>query len=431
MRKYLLLTLAGILCMVGSALPQDKVLEKSGRKPKWVNGIEKGYIIVVGTGPDIQTAQQNALTSIKEQIVLSVAENVQATTEMRKEETNLNNNVTLFLEKFASKTTSQSGKVPFLQGISLSKVESYYWEKKRRPNRSIYYVYHLKYPFPEFELKKLVSDFKMRDRELTRQLEDLLEQVDRVESIEQIEKGIAELRNLKEYFMDGRVDQCNLGITRYKSLLKSIELVEAESNLGELNYYLRLGTRKIATAKKPKTRSECARITSIVNSSNGVTIKYDYENCYEDPENNIWVRYRFAGVEVSKRFYFDVAANKASIFVSEPFHFTAISKDGDNIAGALLDMTVISKYSSPFTIEKVVLEWKGMAPVVIDNIGQSFKGKGNHNLKLNIDQPFGLKQTSSSGKSIAFLSGYIHYRSDATGEMKTYRIYNHSYTTDW
>ncbi|HQE55582.1 hypothetical protein, partial [Tenuifilum sp.] len=188
--------------------------------------------------------------------------------------------------------------------------------------------------------------------------------------------------------------------------------------------------RAISTAKKPTTKSECARITSVINNSDNVVIKYNYENCYEDPENNILVKYMFGGVTVQKPFYFDVAANKASIFLSDPIHLNAIAKDDANVTGIIVDMTIRSKYDSPFVVEKVVLEWKGFPPVVIENIGQSFKGKGNHTLKVNSDQSLKIAETSSSGKTLSLLSGYIHYR-DASGELKTYRIYNHSYTTDW
>lgn len=430
MKKYLLLVAAMVFAS-STVFSQDKVLDKSGKQPKWINGIEKDYVIVAGSGSTIQEAQQNALTTIKERIVLSVAENVVSKTELKKEEANYNNNVSVFLEKFASQTTSQSGKVPFLQGISLSKVEEFYWEKLQRKDKSVYFNYHIKYPFPEFELQKLVSDFKMRDRELTKQLEDLIAQTDTVASVEQIEKNISELKVLTEYFMDGRKDQANLGIARYRSLLSSIELVELEKNLGELKYYLRLGTRTISTVKKPITKSECARITSTVNNLNYWMVKYDYANCYEDPENNILIKYRFGNSDVQKKFYFDISANKANIFVSEPFHFTAAAKGDGTVESANLDMTVVSSYDAAFTIEKVIIEWNGLPPSTIEGINQSFSGKGNHNLKLTINQPIKINGTSSAGKSLSLLSGYIHYRSNATGEVRTYRIYNHSYTTDW
>jgi len=430
MKKTLFLG-ATLMLLVFSSYAQDKVLEKSGKKPKWVNGLAKDYIIASGTGADIQSAQQSALTSIKEQIVSAVAENVKSTSTMYKEEANYNNNVNLFLEKYASTTNTQSGKVPFLQGISLSKAEEYYWEKLQRPNKTITYIYHIKYPFSEFELKKLVSDFRLYDRKLTFQLESLLEQIDSVQTVEQIEGNMAQLASLKDYFMDARQDQCNLGISQYRSLLNSIELVELENKLGELKYCLRLGNRPISTSKKPIVKSECARIGSVINNADNVIIKYDYENCYEDPENNILVKYRFGTTDVQKQFYFDVAANKTSIFVSDPLHFKTILKENEMVTKSILDLTIHSKYDSPFTIEKVVLEWKGLAPIIIDNIQQNFKGKGSHNLRLNINQPININETSALGKTLPVVSGYIYYRSSATGELMSYRIYNQRYTTDW
>lgn len=411
---------------------QIKVVEKSSkRQPSWVNGIEKDYVIVVGTGETIQDAQQNALTVVKERIVSSVAENVKTRSEMKVEESSVNN-VSQFLEKFASQTTTESGKVPFLQGISLSKVEEFYWEKtENKDTRAIRFNYHLKYPFPEFELKKLVSDFKMRDRELTEQLESLLGMVDKVSSTDEIEKNIGELKILSDYFMDGRKDKCSLGITRYRSLLNSIELVELESGLGELKYGLRLSNRFITTSDKPKVRSECARITSTLNNPDHTLIKYDYDNCYEDPENNILVTYRFGNTTVEKPFYFDITADKAAIFVSEPFHFNSVAVTDGTVNSAFVDVTIVSKYAAPFTIDKVVVEFKGQAPVIIDGIGQSFSGKGNHSLKLNINQPLQVESTTSAGKNISMISGYIHFTSNITGEKKTYRIYNHNYTTNW
>jgi hypothetical protein len=430
MKKFLLLVVVSI-AFAGIGLSQDKIIDKSGKQPGWVNNLEKDYIIAVGSGATSNDAQQNALLMVKERIVSSVAENVKAKSELKKEEANYNNNISIFLEKFASQTTTESGKVPFLQGISLSKVQEFYWEKLQRKDKSVYFNYHIKYPFPDDELQKLVYDYKTRDIELTKQLDDLIAQAETVESVEQIEKNIGELKVLIDYFMDGRKNKAELGITRYQSLLASIELVEVESNLGELKYTLRLGTRTISTVKKPITKSECARITSTINNQDSWLVKYDYANCYEDPENNILVKYRFGNNDVQKKFYFDISVNKASIFVNEPFHFTTTTKGESTVDASVLDMTVVSKYDAAFTIDKIVIEFKGLTPIVIDGVNQSFSGKGNHNLKLNISQAIKMSETTSIGKSISTLSGFIHFKSNSTGEFKTYRIYNHSYTTDW
>jgi hypothetical protein len=429
MNKYIVILLLLFSCFWGYA--QDKVKETSGKQPKWVNGLVKDYIITSGKGATSQEAQQKALAMVKENIVSAVAENVKSSSTLSKEETNFNNKVFNFLEKFASQVATQSAKVPFLQGISLSQVEEFYWEKLETADRKTYFNYYIKYPFPDGELSRLVFEYKLRDEDLTKQLNDLLAQLDQIESVEKIEKNIGELQLLAEYFMDGRKDQASLGITRCNSMLNSIELLEQEGNLGELKFTLRLGTKIISTVKKPITKSECARIMSIINNQEFWVVKYDFSICYEDPENNILVKYRFGNNDVSKKFFFDIATNKASIFVNEAFHFTTVTKGSATIDASQVDLVVVSKYNAPFTVEKVVIEFKGQAPVIIDGINQSFSGKGNHNLKLAINQPVKIDATSTNGKTLPVLSGFIHYKSNSTGEVKTYKVYNHSYTTDW
>ncbi len=411
---------------------QVKVIESSARRiPSWVNGLEKDYIIVVGSAANIQDAQQNALNMVKERIVSSVAENVKTSSEMKMQESTINN-ISTYLENFATTTKTTSGPVPFLQGVSLSKVEEFYWEKtEKKADRSILYNYHIKYPFPYIEMWKLVDEFKKRDKELSEQLDVLLNSVDNVASVEDIERSIGELKVLSEYFMDGRKDKAILGITRYNSLYDGIELVELESDLGMLKYALRLGNRYIESTRKPQVKSECARITGTINNKDFTIVNYDYFNCFEDPENSIMVTYRFGNNTVRKPFYFDITADKAAIFVNEPFHFKALSTSEGVVDGSTLDLVLVSKYEASFTVNKIVLEFPGQTPIIVDNIGENFKGKGNHALKLMINDPINVDATSTQGKRISMLSGYIHFKSDKTGEIKTYRIYNHNYTTNW
>jgi len=430
MKKLTFVILLTFFGMV--AFAQPKVLEKSGRKPGWINGIEKDYIIVSGSGATIKDAQNNALMIIKERIVSSVADNVKATSTMQTEETNTNKSVYSFFEKYSSQVTSQSGKVPYLQGISLSNANEFYWEKllDKKTNK-ISYEYHIKYPFPEFELKKLVSDFKFRDKELTDNLNRIEEEVETVTSIEQIESNLDELKALQDAFIDARVDKVNTISARYRGFFKSVELTEVENSPGLIKFTLRLDDRIISTVKKPTVNSECAKIKGTKNNVTDWEIDYDYENCYEDPENNIAVSFRFGNTTVSKKFYFNIASNKASIFVSEAIQFVKLTDDAENILSSNCLITAVSKYDSPVTIQKVTLEIKGIAPIIIEDINQSFSGKGNHPIKLTINAPLTKQITTSAGKSNPVLSGTIQFKNQSTGENSTYRIYNQKYSTSW
>lgn len=430
MKKYALLLLAALF-ISGNCFSQDKVIDRSGKKPKWVNSLEKNYIITVGRGNTIQGAQKKALSSVKESIVSSVAENVKSVSNFKKEAINLNNSVFNFLQKFTTQTTTESAKIPFLKGISLSLVTDFYWEKIRRKDKSTYFKYYIKYPFSSFQLSKLVQEFNKRDQEFTDQLQHLIAQEDSIESIEQIGKNINALKILKGYFMDSRKKTAELAIANYFSLFSSVELVELDNQPGLLKYALKLGSKTISTVKKPIIKSACARITSFTNHTNYFLVKYNFKNCYEDPENHLTVRYRFGNAVVQKKFYFDITANKINIFATGTFHFLSVSKEGNKVTASVLDLTFISKYNSPLTIEKVVINFKGLTPVIINDINQSFSGKGDHNLKLKINQPINIEGSTSSKRKLAMLSGYIYYKSNISGETKSYRIYDQRYTTDW
>jgi len=124
MKKILLLALS-VVGVITLTFAQDKLLEKSGKQPKWVNGLEKDFIIVTGTGPTAQDAQQNALSNVKAQIVSSVAENVKASSEVRKEEASFNNNVNAFLESLPPLPPLNQVKYLFCKGFLSPRLVSF------------------------------------------------------------------------------------------------------------------------------------------------------------------------------------------------------------------------------------------------------------------------------------------------------------------
>ncbi len=137
-----------IISTIALTAQKTKVLEKSSRKaPEWVNALVKDYIIVVGSGESIESAQSNALLKIKERIITSIAENVQTSSEYYRGEKSVNG-VSNFVENFETSTKTKSADISFIKGISLNKVEDFYWEKVSEDGRIRYY-YHIKYPFSE------------------------------------------------------------------------------------------------------------------------------------------------------------------------------------------------------------------------------------------------------------------------------------------
>jgi len=102
-----------------------KVIEKSApKKPSWLYGIEKDYLVGEGSGIDYNEEKYNALKMIKEKTVSTVAQNITFEQKLEVNETRYKKAIE-FLEEYTSKTTSKTRNTAYLQGISLSKATDY------------------------------------------------------------------------------------------------------------------------------------------------------------------------------------------------------------------------------------------------------------------------------------------------------------------
>jgi len=97
--KRSLMPVVVLLLLLLTSLPrliaQEKVIEKSGKKPDWVNTISKGYIIEMGKGLTADEAKDKAMDKIRESIIRSVAEQITATSSQSTVETRTGNNFQL------------------------------------------------------------------------------------------------------------------------------------------------------------------------------------------------------------------------------------------------------------------------------------------------------------------------------------------------
>lgn len=428
--KLALLAFTFVIIPLG-LLAQDKVLEKSSKKkPDWVNATIKDFIITTGRGATIDEAKNQVVPNIRNEIMNSVAVYVRSKSEMTIENEN-RNNVINTIEKFKNTSTVETADIPSLKGISLNKVSEYYWEKLQdKDSKQITVAYHVKYPFSEAELQQLIREFNKKDQEMTDQMNKILDNIDKIESIEEISTNIKQLENLAAYFVDQRKEKAELGLIKLQDMLKSIEIVPIENNLGTLKYGLKIGEKFYKTSQKPKySNSECVTITSKTSEGHVQVIQYGFEDCSVDDKNLIGVSYRFGNNKVDKIFYFDVTSNKVQIFTKGDILMKSGNKDADNILSYTCEITLVSKYEAAFVIDKVILEWPGLTPVTLSNIGKEFTGKGVQTLTLEINEPIDVRKSSSKNKPA--IDGTIFFKIKSTGETKRYKFYSQTIKTDW
>ncbi len=403
-----------------------KVLEhQPKKKPAWVNSLVKDYIIVVASSSTLEDAQERAILKVKEHIISSVADNISSTSEYTLTEDTKSGDMSI-TENYKVATKTRAADIPFIKGISVNQVEEYYWEKVSEKGGITFY-YHIKYPFTEFQLKKLIMEYERADRELTQQLEGFLARIDDAESIEELNQLSNIIKALSTSFIDvdNRKTKCNVAVSKISQMIKNVSIEAVGTSLGEIRFSLYTNGRIIKTSTTPKVKSNCAKISDIKPDGDEWVVKYSVDECYDDPDNKITVRCGSA----SKDFWFNVKENSVEIFVNADINLTGGTDNGETIEGCRCAIPVVSKYDSPFVIEKVVLNFGNEAPIIIENIGQKFSGKGNHDLTLTIDKQ--LDKSVYTQKKYPTVKGTIFYKAVNSNESNAYRLYNQKITTDW
>jgi hypothetical protein len=411
---------------------QQKVVESSQKRaPKWINGLVKDYIIIVGTGSDIEKAKEDALIRIKEKIIRAVAENVTFESKMTRKEDMLNN-LSSYAENYESTTQSKSADVSFVKGISLTKAEEFYWEELRdkKAGTGIFH-YHVKYPFSEGELKKLVMAFEKIDRELTKQLNGILDNIESMTSIEAMEGAIKELDQLKERFPGPRKDQAITGMTQLKTRLQSITVNPEINKKGHIEYSLVIGDQVVIASKKPKVMvpNKCATVTNIEPTKTGWKILYDPQYCFDDPDNRVNIRHSIKYNTLKHDFYFNINEDQVKIHLNGDILMNAGDMDSETARNVKITFNIHSKYDSPFIIDRVVLKYDKISPISFNNVNKTFEGKGDHELVLEVDKDLKISEYSSNATPL--VNGMIYYKSKATGESFTEKLYKHTITTNF
>ncbi len=425
------LLLLAVLVISGQGYAQKtKVLEKSTKsQPSWVNAIVPNYVITTASGKSIEAAQQEALIKVKEQIISSVAENIQTTTTYNRQET-INNNQSDFKEQMATATKTRAADIPFIKGISMTKVEDFYWEKVRENDAEKYY-YHMKYPFSKEQLQQLIREFEEADRAITKQLEDIIMRIETSTSIEDLTQAAKEVEALGAGLIDvdPRKDKAAVAFAKVRQMLKDVAIETVSASLGEIHVTLRIGNRMVTTSRKPITRSNCAKITDTRSVKDEWVILYLYDECYDDPQNKVNVKFTNAYGSGEKDFFFNIKADKVDIFVNNDINLTGGTTTDSLVSGANLYVALTSKYESPFIINKVILNFANEAPVIIDNINAEFAGIGKHDLNVTLNQE--LNKTIYTSKKYNMVKGTIEYTSKKTGEKSIYKMFNQKITTSW
>ena len=313
MRKFYTYFLSALVLAIAAAFSASaqkkefKVEESSARNmPEWVNSVERDFLIATASGGDIEEAKATVIENVKKQIAQSIATRIVSESSLTTSAYQSGSDFSK-TQNLESSILSRTAKLPFIGEISLSKAADYYWERRYYRSTGRYeYFYAVKYPFSEFEMKKLVMEYQEHDRGLNEKIADYQAGIDFVTSIEEISETLNSLRAFQDEFdvQDPRFNQVQSIANQYRQLYDQITIDWFQEKKGVAVVSLSLAGRSISTSQRPQIKSNCASQISSSYEGNTLVIKYNDEYCYEDDQNWIEVRFRAGNKYISGKIYF-------------------------------------------------------------------------------------------------------------------------------
>lgn len=286
---------------------QYKVVEKSDKKaPVWYESSEADYLVASAVDADMEAARQQCLESVRRQIIQAVAQNVEFSEKtLMKQTTGTGDEITEFINTYTAEGSVQAASVPFLKGISLSKVQGSYWEKRQdKKTKVITYAYAIRYPFPKSELNALVREFDRRDQEMESKLGEIEGKMNQMQSLEEIDQTMNQLQPVVAYFFDKtRKERAQGVLNGYRKLSTYISVEGKQSSDNVYILWLNLQGRKITASALPSLKSNCASQLQAVAKGQDVVVTYDNIDCLEDEENFIEAIFRLNGKVLKHKFY--------------------------------------------------------------------------------------------------------------------------------
>lgn len=302
--KHLIVGLC--LCLFPVSLFSQHVIERSMKKrPEWVGTTMQGYLIVSASANELEYAKQKCLTSIKVQMLESIAQNVEYSTETLIEQITQNQNVeTNIAFKQKGKTTVVN--LPYLTGISLSKAESSYWELcYDKETQERFYTFSVLYPYPEREYQSLKKDFEKMDGEIVDMVKGCEMRIQRQTNLDEAENDLVKLDLAKEYFFDkARILWVDSVIELYKRFFSNIMV---DSELVSDNCYrchLKNNGVLLSCSVVPRLKSECATDVKCFIDKGVYLVTFSNEDCIEDEHNYIELNFRFSLCNIKHKLYF-------------------------------------------------------------------------------------------------------------------------------
>lgn len=433
MRRWIVMSC--FLLFTAGMTANTKIIEKSAKKvPAWVNTAVNDYLVVSVTASTLADAQKKSMQEVTERIIQSVASSVSVAQTNVMSEINTNG-VIESNDTYSRVSKMKSANLPFLKGISSTKIEEIYWQKVRdKATGREHYEYWVKYPYAASEQRRLQREFEQFDEEKMAELETLKENIDNLESVEEIKNSILQLKSLQEYFFDEvRVSQVKGLTERYKHLYTTLAIVGVQVGHGKYECQMTLNGRPVRVGTMPAVTSNCASQIAVRQSDGKFVITYDDVDCLPEEENSLDVLFRIDGKRFERKFLLN-ADSQGGKFIVVPegkviLTAESVSATDRKLMNVSIRLTLNNRGGQPFGLKALELQVPELStPIVFDDIDAVYTTKGLVQVNAMAKGEFTVRDKKSS--VLSFVQGAIMIVNPQTNAVERIRL-SLPYITNW
>lgn len=419
MRTNLLTILISFLTLSSICYSQEKIVDDSGKKPKWVGLTMPETIIVSATAPELMEAKNKCMDLVKQEIINSVAVNITSNSSRTTNQNSFNGHYAAESD-YSSEFKTIAANLPFITGISITDAETYWQKVYMKSEKKYYYICHLKYPFSESIKQRLIFDFKKIDSEKEQQLRELQSKTENISSVEDIGTYLIEARALSYYFFDNtRKSEVALLQKKLNDMYSRISVQEIENIPGKYTFSLILDNKNISFSKMPKIESEYATNLSFKKgeTSQTYTVNYDYNGCVPEDPNTIVITFNFGNRRHIHSFYFDIAGITPDIKFPGSINIR-LKKDSADIVYYNIEMNILVGKDNNFIIEEISLDIKELGqPIKYINKEYTILTQGNNRYSFE-----GISENIITDNKGILSDGYIKLRNNKNNYVHSIRL---------
>lgn len=402
------------------SMAKIRVVDKSAKKvPEWVGMTRQDYIITSAISPTLEEAKRQCFDNIRKTIIEAVAQNICSLTQSTIQQESMENGITHFWDTYSAQFSTEAAKLPYLNGISESKAEDSYWEKRQdSETKEVTYAYSVKYPFPSLELKKLVQMFQKQDQVMENKLQALETLYDSITSLGEIDKALSDIEELNCYFFDPVRQERTRSLEKdFRSLYSQITLQEVGNQLGDYVFKFVLRGKVINVPQRPQIKSETLAQLRAELQDRKWHILYDYSTCDPMEENKCEVIFVINGKRLTHTFYVDIAQNEIHLLPEKEIYLNAQNKTDSTISNINIRMQVQNKSKNTCILQGIVLEVPGLEmSLYVENLNVVFQGGCSQTLSFIYTDIVRLLGKQNFRKNI--LQGYF----DVVDEWQTRKV---------